>query len=415
IKNYVDNQTQANVVPATIINTKAGNPDNGMVVKLGGKEWMAVSLTLADIGEKKDNVILTLYLANPQGNIAFNDINTSSGSVKGDNMYSSSGIRYNLLHDTNWQLFNQSGSNSFANQFLVQPKYISYQHNQSSYMRYNVAVNDTYRLPNESLDDNTDGIWHTNIGSYTKEYTRNDPVGVPQRYDAWGEDYIWIPSLTETGGTGYAVDQLYNNCIWKISNEQRKFDTTHTNNVWLRSGGYADHNVACILYGNNGVYDGNYINKVIGIRPAIHLNLTEAMASLTNLNDPQDLTSKFNEKEQTIKSIATDSKASWYQKNIYENNANYIKIIYQDSQNNLTDIKNVGTYWAKIEITESYINAINKQIDSDGVLNGWTEEYIALLKDKCKPKFRGDPDTLDSEHVESDTVRWIKITIEKAE
>ena len=129
-----------------------------------------------------------------------------------------------------------------------------------------------------------------------------------------------------------------------------------------------------------------------------HLNLTELIACAGNqAESPQDLESTYNEKGQTVKSIATASKATWYDKDIYENTNNYIKITYP---NNTLAVTSAGEYWTKIEITQSYIDAINKQVDDEGVANGWSSDYIAQVKENRKPKFKGTADTTDPEHLE---------------
>ena len=98
--------------------------DNGLIVTLDEKEWMVAALSLADIENKKDNVILTLYLANSLGTSKFY---SSASNTKWSNAYSTSLIRQHLQTDTNWSLYNDKSVNSFASQFLVQPKYIDYQ------------------------------------------------------------------------------------------------------------------------------------------------------------------------------------------------------------------------------------------------------------------------------------------------
>ena len=54
-KSMKDSFTDCYVVPASTINSKVGNPDNGMVVQLGGKQWMVTSLTIAD-KDGKENI-----------------------------------------------------------------------------------------------------------------------------------------------------------------------------------------------------------------------------------------------------------------------------------------------------------------------------------------------------------------------
>ena len=109
-KSMKDTQTDSYVIPASKINAKVGNTANGMVVKLGGMEWMVASLTIAD-KDGKENIVLTLYLANAD---EITILDSNEDNIKGHNAYSSSLSRYKLLTSGKWSLFNQAGENSFA-------------------------------------------------------------------------------------------------------------------------------------------------------------------------------------------------------------------------------------------------------------------------------------------------------------
>jgi len=127
------------VVPASIINNRISDEakrDNGFIITLGGLEWMVASLTLADVGEVEDNVIVTLYLANNQGTSQYYSDQTNT---KGNNSYSRSIIRNNVLlnkDNTTWNMFSQGGEDSFAEQYLVQPKNIKYQQTETMLVRH---------------------------------------------------------------------------------------------------------------------------------------------------------------------------------------------------------------------------------------------------------------------------------------
>ena len=393
IKKFQDTQTGAYVVPASIINNKVGNVANGMVVTLDSKEWMVASLTLADIDGKNDNVILTLYLADNLGASSFYNNGSTS---KGNNAYSRSMIRNHILTNSDWSFFNESVNNVFVKNFLIQPKYIGYQRNQSTVGR---AGGNTFHFANEALGT-LSSDWCPGI-NYQPIDTFDDINGVSQRYDAWGNDYIWLPSITETG----ANDFMDSSSIWKLSSNQRK---STSNSSRLRSGLDGSYYNAHILNAD-GNRDYSVVTNSSGVRPAIHLNIS---SSIETLSAPEDLETTYNENEQTIKSIATATKADWYNKDIYEHADNYINITYSNGANY---VKDAGEYWAKLEITQNYINAINKQIDDEGAEKGWSADYIAQVKERRKPRFRGTADTTDSGHLESDTVRWIKITINKAD
>ncbi|MDE6566075.1 MAG: hypothetical protein K2L47_03275, partial [Clostridia bacterium] len=303
IKKYQDTQTGSYVVPASIINAKVGNATDGMTVMLGEKEWMVASLTLADIDGKNDNIIVTLYLADVDGTSQFY---SSGTTTKGNSAYSRSIVRNHLLNDSKWSLFNQTGIESFASQFLVQPKYINYQYNQTAIGRGGPY---TTHLPNEALGALTTG-WQNPI-YYQPNDTFIDNNGVSQRYDAWGEDYIWLPSMTETGATNRC--NAGTESIWKLSANQVKHNGT--SRAWWRSGNYMSYKDAYSLADNGESDGGNYVTNNYGVRPAIHLNLSSVAQTLVA---PQDLETTYNGNEQTIKSIATATKADWYDKDIYE-------------------------------------------------------------------------------------------------
>ena len=177
IKTMKDTQTDSYVIPASTINAKVGSANNGLVVKLDGKEWMATSLTLAEI-DGEENVVLTLYLANDLGTSQYY---TNSSNVKGNNMYSRSTIRNHLLTNTTWSLFQDDGEDSFAQQFLVQPKYVKYQQTESHVDRANAPFN--YNCPNDALGALSSG-WYGSI-NYQPADTFDG-----KRYDDWGNDYI---------------------------------------------------------------------------------------------------------------------------------------------------------------------------------------------------------------------------------
>ena len=393
IKKFQDTQTGAYVVPASIINNKVGNVANGMVVTLDSKEWMVASLTLADIDGKNDNVIVTLYLADNLGASSFYNNGSTS---KGNNAYSRSMIRNHILTNSDWSFFNESVNNVFVKNFLIQPKYIGYQRNQSTVGR---AGGNTFHFANEALGT-LSSDWCPGI-NYQPTDTFDDINGVSQRYDAWGNDYIWLPSITETG----ANDFMDSSSIWKLSSNQRK---STSNSSRLRSGLDGSYYNAHILNAD-GNRDYSVVTNSSGVRPAIHLNIS---SSIETLSAPEDLETTYNENEQTVKSIATATKADWYNQDIYEHADNYINITYS---NGATGIKDAGEYWVKLEITSTWVNAVKTQIANLGVQRGWTAEQITAMQELQKPKFFGTPDTSDANHKESDTVRWIKITINKAD
>ncbi|MDE5788936.1 MAG: hypothetical protein K2H78_00820 [Clostridia bacterium] len=285
--------TGSYVVPASTLNAKVGDATYGLILKLGGMEWMATSLTLADLPDgTTDNVILTLYLSSPyKTNSVFY---TSESTAKGNNMYSASTIRSNLLSWSDFNLFSDgSTTDSFASKYLVQPKNINYQQNETAVGR---DASITTHYPNEALGA-LSSDWASGINYQPSDEIRGE------RYDAWGEDYIWLPSITETG-----ISNLLNTgCIWKLSNEQRKF-TGGTGYAYWRSG-YRDNYKYAHMMESAGTANGSMITAR-GVRPAIHLNLTAAAAASTG---------------GTIKNTTADTTTKTYQNAAYTFSVNGIK------------------------------------------------------------------------------------------
>ncbi len=291
--NYVKEEytlSQGKVVPAKAINKKVGNAQDGMVVTLGGKKWMVASLTLADTPNHKNSVIMTLYLAQNEGTSIYSDFPIKTGAGVGSdsvnfgaNMYSSSTVRNHLLTADNWSLFS---SGYFAENYLVQPKYINYQRNLTRNGR-----DDGTDLKNDTLGDafnpykgnnygwDASGTWgpKAEYGTHVL-YDENTTVN-GYRYNDWGEDYIWLPSMTETGalkeeGVTSGGSYIDDECVWKLTQNQRK----HSGSTWswLRSGNFNYYSYSYAL-GSSGAYNSNYVGVTFGVRPALHLNLSSAV------------------------------------------------------------------------------------------------------------------------------------------
>ncbi len=395
IKQFEDEQTESYVLNAREINKKLNNNkgnDNGLVVKLDGKNWMVASLTLADL-ESNDNIIMTLYLADSLTKSQYN----GRAGTRGDNIYSNSIVRNNLITDSMWSLFNSGDNNNFASNYLVKPKYIKYQQIQTR-----IGRGTDYHSPNEALHSLTTG-WYPGV-NYQPAETFN---GI--RYDAWGEDYIWLPSFTETG----ADNQMDTSSIWRLSSYQRQVKSSVSSEAWLRTANAGDsHYVRTLQATGNSTTP--LVTETYGIRPAIHINLSKIIEGLKNgVQNPQDLETTYNEKAHTLSEIVnSNSNTDWYDKNLYETDNEFIKLTYP---NNSTTFENAGDYWVKVEIKESWTNKITALVEQDALKYNWTEEEKQQVLDYRKPKFLGSADTSDSNHLETDVVRWIKITINKAD
>ncbi len=397
-----DMDTTTYLVNATTINTQVGS-ETGLVVTLGGYQWIVTSVTLTDINfYSKEDVVVTLYLAD---SYKLSKFYTNGSASKGNNMYSSSTLRNTLLSSNEMSQFIEG---DFATKYLVQPQYIKYQQLQS--MRLGFSA---YDYGNDALNSNYPD-WKPQFntgGGYEVDYAVD---GI--KYSDWGKDYIWIPSVYEIGGN-YSNGTLVESG-WKLSPEQIASKGITT--AWTRS---AHHNNYSWGYAFSDIDStctdaSRWINVGItnerGVRPAIHVNLSEILRGLENgVQNPQDLETTYNATAQTLSEIVkTNNNTAWYDKNLYESDNEFIQLTYPDSTK---AFKNAGEYWVKVEIKESWTNKIIALVEQDALKYGWTETEKQEVIDFRKPRFRGTPDTSDLEHQESDTVRWIKITINKAE
>ncbi|MDE6302029.1 MAG: hypothetical protein K2M36_00365, partial [Clostridia bacterium] len=262
-------------------------------------------------------------------------------------------------------------------------------------------------MQNDALYDLTSG-WRSDSYRFLASETFADPNGVQVRCDAWGDDYLWLPSVTEAG----FEDQLKDNNIWRLPNSQRISSTAVALTAYRTGDWDTYRNTLCIK--PTGGYNSVTVDNTFGVRPAIHLNLT-ATGLFTQLDNPTDVTTTYNYSTQNVKSVydAKPSDVTWYAPSFYEPADTNVKLSYFDNNGAaVSTMKDAGTYWVKADIT-AYVDAVNAKIDSDGA--SWGATQIAAAKAYMKPAFDGTADTSDSAHIESDTVRWFRFIIKPKE
>ena len=397
--------TGSRVVNATTLNANVSNPNYGMVLKLGGIDWIVTSLTFAR-GSKAGDIVVTLYQANASSRKSQFNPDTSSTN-KANLAYSSSTLRSNLLSSSwsEYSLFSNTAAGGFASRFLVQPADVLYQEVETmGGGRREDAAN--FNLPNEAYG-NPPGYWHSNV-SYSPSDIYN---GI--RYDAWKNDYIWIPSYVETGTTKF----MSGTSIWRLTLQQRIHGAAgHVSFRSCREATLSPHYVLS-LQSDGEWYVDDTTAASLYVRPAIHLNLSQITAAV-ELDDPTDATTTYNGNAQTLKTLCTPQ--SWYNTDWYDHSGNYVALsCYAPSDTAmstaLTSVLNAGTYWVKAEITSNWINAVNAEVDADGAAGGWSATVIAAEKEARKPRFKGTADTSDSAHRETAQVRWFRLTVNKKE
>ncbi|MDE7348369.1 MAG: hypothetical protein K2N53_01765, partial [Clostridia bacterium] len=270
--------TGSYLVPSSTISSNT----QGLVVQLDGLEWIVSSLTMADVGREKGQIIATLYLADDIDSNTFYYY-TDASDTKGNNMYSASIIRKKLLAHAS---FSNLVSGNFASNYLVQPKYIAYQNQQTLYDR----SPGHFDSPNDALENPVKGQWCYTNTMYlpTDTITRG---GVTYTYNEWGNDYIWIPSLAETGGSMIPS-------AWGLNDTQRAHSKAGYS--WLRTGGHSHFGYAYRLETTGG-RNPTPVAADGALRPAVHLNLTLATSSV---RVPEDFTIDYDGFSRPIQAAA---------------------------------------------------------------------------------------------------------------
>ncbi len=279
-------------------------------IVFGGYTWniayvsktRAPSVTTNAAGAAGD-VVVTLYLADTGKRAGLdNDVVSQSSphAVNATNvnypssMYATSLIRSSLVgssysatetateltagtQNPAWTRFTD---NAQLGKYISTPAQIAYQETEYTSTYFNYFPNDAY-----GQKSNISGH------SWFSDSTVNmADIQTKSGYGDWKTDKLWLPSLSETGWDSTRVG------MWGLSATQRGNTNTassdsssaagHTGQSWLRSGEY---NYASRVYalGPTGSHYGNATNVSFAVRPALHLNLSLAMAAAEG-NEPVD-------------------------------------------------------------------------------------------------------------------------------
>lgn len=190
------------------------------------------------------------------------------------------------IWDKDYKVFLSDG----LTQFMVQPKFVPWQVSGLG-EKTNLGWDWSNDAANTQL--NPEGL------TFLYDYTDKGEKGV--YYDSWGNDYLWLPSLAETGykqNTNKWVGLWDTTDKQRINNDGQNTSTSTTpatvGGYWMRcaaSGGSpgATHYIRNDDYGSNmSPYN------LASVRPAFHLNLTKVLASLGDNQDNSDLQEEWN-------------------------------------------------------------------------------------------------------------------------
>lgn len=260
-----------------------------IIVYIGGLKWTVTYLST----DKDGNPILTLWLSDGGqlsgrkydvsktfGSYAEATVNNGFGcsnsptSKHPDNMYGTSYMSCVVLNNggeystsangANTATFTSRSDSVFAPftittennsaiaDFIVTPEQVSWQESgQSSKQIWGYC----YSNENWSKTTSNSGFYNGNFNYATRD-----------KSDAWKNDFLWLPSLTETGYSGE------NQGIWGTSYNQRY----HENYAWLRSSYYNNATNYLSICNNSYTYDAASYNSR-SVRPAFHLNLNKVL------------------------------------------------------------------------------------------------------------------------------------------
>ncbi len=267
-----------------------------VTLNLGGFKWQVVYLSKAqnDADNPSDDVagdvIVTLWFSGDEEleESTFGNNFSMSLSINGvpPNMYGTSYIRAVLNNGGNYiniisgssenptsvdQPYNPVSNYKFADfvqdgvltEYMVTPVNISWQENQTA-KQYFGSDPYTYNRSNEAWSDtlSSDGFYSSSY-NYANKYFGEYGNGT------WKNDYLWLPSITETG-----YNDTYSG-MWGLNIAERSdYRNSSSQYSWSRTAFQGDPSSASYLDSSGGNYGSDNVGDFYAVRPALHLNLT---------------------------------------------------------------------------------------------------------------------------------------------
>ena len=282
--------------------TSAGfRSDNGgknIDVVFGGIKWDAVYLTTSTDG---NSVILDLWRSSDTLESTTDEVeyslNTSGNTpttLYPAAMYSTSKVRVEALNaggkcsidgTTLPEVeYAQSAENQYAKftmndiggnltKFIATPEVVGYQATEWDKATANVLTGDDYYIPNDAYESPTGGKWRRedyNYGAEGRDTNRENNA----QYGSWSKDYLWLPSVTETG-----VEDITADGIWDTDASLRSSKSGIGASYCLLRSGRIDNAQTIQALGTDGGEHHNEVKYSRGVRPALHLNITAADAA----------------------------------------------------------------------------------------------------------------------------------------
>ena len=379
-----NNATYADVVAAAENTTNSAdmreyNNDNDIKVTFGGMEWYAVYLSKTN--EDNPRPILTLWLAEPFTVARWGYASNATGVYNYPNdMYSTSYVRTKILNnaggystddgrtlnnsvtpDINHPLarFSVPTADGALTDLIVKPALVEWQRGGQIGNNYydgpRLGYNG-FNMKNENWGEEPTTGWCTIIDAGSKADPYSNDYSNIAEYGAWANDYLWLPSVTE----GVEIWQNFANESNGVPFYEYYMDALY----WIRSGTYSYHAFAgftATYAGTNGAVRGSSVNYERGIRPALHIDLSNVnlVASLANV-PTDDITVKYDGNDHQL--LTETTQPAWYNPEM--------QITYTKDGRTETTVRDAGEYTVTVALgdeTKTFtITVTPKAVTVDG-------------------------------------------------
>ncbi len=316
---------------ATIHELNAGRD---IKVTFGGQEWHVCYLSTDTDG----NPILTLLLTTPS-NVArdFLYVNDQVIDVEyPSDLYGTSYVRVVGLNNGGEYLsaaetltkvdpvvdhplarYTVTDLQNSVTKVIVKPEKVAWQESGTPTMDRYRELNSQWGA--ESPTEN----WYDRYYELTQKYG----------YDAWKNDFLWLPSFYEMKKTEKDTQTL-----WRLSYQQKTFTTDIADWAWFRVGNGA--NMASLFsYSSVGIEEWSNCGKELGVRPAVHIDLS-APELAANLDEVPDAfgTVVYDGKDHHV----AVTRPAWYREEM--------QIVYRRNGVVTDTVTTVGEYTAEITL-----------------------------------------------------------------
>ncbi len=207
-------------------------------------------------------------------------VNTLSTAISAQTRANNTYAKFTMTNDALTSLgVNNVNNNVSLIEYLATPSQVNYQKEENAVWGVANSAWGAYLLLNEAWGEPDTSLTYNNVGGWFPGNSNNSYPSTNVidnlNYFQWKDDYLWLPSLSETGynaRTSAANHRMTS--IWGVPNDSEIIYSS--NNSWSRSAD--DHSwssnstfLSLTADGKQSIISGSY-----GVRPALHLNLTKA-------------------------------------------------------------------------------------------------------------------------------------------